>query len=749
MRDLLARMFPLSKKRLKAIALEGVFEDSRNARMITDMNGRIVIMNARLKSLCPPLDGQDIVTLENVRSLFEDPVQFDKLRANAETGNGDTADLKYDHLNRTKWYSVTVMPVPNIAGLLHWRFDDITSRKSLEALIRDEREKLLDFTDQAPLGFYTVNQYGEFTYMNATLARWLQVDDKQAVSGKLHGVFKSMADDVQPYDAPNEGKLIALDGSERSVSVMQHKEKGEDGHITARGIIIDNTQERRMARQLRESEDRFKIFFDEAPLGVALIDRNGALLDVNPMLDDLINPARTIADGSRLDTLVTDGESRAKIEGFLNDLQSGTVPQRPTEIILNAHNGPLPTQMFARILPGQEQAVLHFIDLSEQKRLEEQFAQSQKMQAVGQLAGGVAHDFNNLLTAMIGYCDLLLLRHKPTDPSFADVMQIKQNANRAANLVRQLLAFSRQQTLQPKILDPSEVMTELSHLLRRLLGPNVELKFVHDPELGLVRADQGQLEQVMINLVVNARDAMDSNGRLTITMKPETTTRTFNLGGDIQPPGEWVTITVSDTGCGMTPEVQQRIFDPFFTTKAVGAGTGLGLATVYGIVRQTGGYIHVKSEVGKGTDFILYLPRMREKEEAAVEAAPVETVSDLTGAAHIVLVEDEDAVRSFSKRALMNKGYEVTDFPDGMEAWEWFAEQGVAPDLMITDVIMPELDGPTLAKRVREKFPELKIIFVSGYTEDKFKKELGEDVFFLPKPFSLQQLAVKVKEVLS
>ncbi len=744
----LTRLLPLSQKRLKAVALEGVFEDSRNARMITDINGEIVTVNGRMKTLCVP-ECSGRMTLNCVRGFFDDTELFDKIRASGEAGHSDMADLKYTQDGRSKWFTATVMPVPNIAGLLHWRFDDVTSRKSLESLIREEREKLLDFTDQAPLGFYTVTGTGEFTYMNATLARWLQHDGKSLADTKLHSIFKSVPAGIPVSELPEEGRLIAADGTERTVTVIQHREMLDDEVAAVRGIIIDTTDERRMARQLRESEDRFKIFFDEAPLGVALVDRSGALLDVNPMLDDLIDPTRTIADGSRMDTMVTDPESKEKIEAFLNDLQSGTVSSKPIEIVLDGYEGPLPMQMFARILPGQEQAVLHFIDLSEQKRLEHQFVQSQKMQAVGQLAGGVAHDFNNLLTAMIGYCDLLLLRHKPSDPSFADVMQIKQNANRAANLVRQLLAFSRQQTLQPKVLDPSEVMTELSHLLRRLLGPNVELKFIHDPELGLVKADQGQLEQVMINLVVNARDAMDSSGKLTISMKPVTTTKAITLGGDVQPPGEWVTITVSDTGTGMTPEIQQRIFDPFFTTKAVGAGTGLGLATVYGIVRQTGGYIHVNSTLGVGTDFVLYLPRIKEKEEAAVEAAPVETVSDLTGAAHIVLVEDEDAVRSFSKRALGNKGYEVTDFADGMQAFEWFEEQDAAPDLLITDVIMPELDGPTLAKKVREKFPTLKIIFVSGYTEDKFKKELGEDVFFLPKPFSLQQLAVKVKEVLS
>lgn len=744
----IARMFLSPQKRLKALALEGVFEDSRSPRMISNMDGKIVAANRRMKEFCAHTGCPYGLSLRCIKAFFENQEAFDKIIVSGENGHTDTADLLYLKDGKEKWYAVTVMPVPNVVGLLHWRFDDITSRKSLETLIRDERAQLVDFTDQAPLGFYTVDKEGCFTYANATLARWLNCDVKDLLQQKLHDIFRDRSAQLSPFEAPEEGRILSKSGGSLNVSVIQYFEDDHDNAVTARGIMMDTTAERRMARALRESEDRFKVFFDEAPLGIALVDRNGVMLDVNPRLDDIINPNTPIVDGSRLDSLIDDDDSRAKIKKFLDNLQTGTLPENAIEIILKGHNGPVPTQMFARILPGSEQAVLHFIDLSEQKRLEAQFVQSQKMQAVGQLAGGIAHDFNNLLTAMIGFCDLLLLRHKPSDSSFADVMQIKQNANRAANLVRQLLAFSRQQTLQPKTLDPSEVMTELSHLLRRLIGPNIDMKLVYDADIGFVKADQGQLEQVMINLVVNARDAMDGQGDLTITMKPLVTTKPMMIGADMMAAGEWVTIAVTDSGCGMSPETMSRIFDPFFTTKALGAGTGLGLATVYGIVHQTGGYIHVQSEEGKGTSFTIYLPRVYEdKTEKVVEAS--ETVSDLTGAAHIVLVEDEDAVRAFSKRALANKGYQVTDFADGMEAKSWFETQDTPPDLMITDVIMPEIDGPTLAKFVRTKFPALKIIFVSGYTEEKFKKELGEDIHFLPKPFSLQQLATKVKEVLS
>jgi two-component system cell cycle sensor histidine kinase/response regulator CckA len=373
------------------------------------------------------------------------------------------------------------------------------------------------------------------------------------------------------------------------------------------------------------------------------------------------------------------------------------------------------------------------------------------MQAVGQLAGGIAHDFNNLLTAMIGFCDLLLLRHKPGDPSFADIMQIKQNANRAANLVRQLLAFSRQQTLQPRVLDMTDVLSELSHLLRRLIGANIELEMNHGSDLGLIKADQGQMDQVLINLVVNARDAMPQGGKVTVRTQNLKNPQGVKLSNDdMLPPGDWVTIVVEDTGTGIPVDILPHIFEPFFSTKDVGAGTGLGLATVHGIIHQTGGFISVTSVAGKGSIFTIYLPRYTEtaaEQKSEVVEEKLAT-SDLTGSARILLVEDEDAVRTFSARALSNKGYQVMDAPGGAAALQLLAEGKIVPEILITDVMMPEMDGTTLAKQVKEKYPNVKIIFISGYAEDRFKEHLGADVWFLPKPFTLKQLATKVKEVI-
>jgi two-component system cell cycle sensor histidine kinase/response regulator CckA len=393
------------------------------------------------------------------------------------------------------------------------------------------------------------------------------------------------------------------------------------------------------------------------------------------------------------------------------------------------------------------------LDATERKNLEAQFAQSQKMQAVGQLAGGIAHDFNNLLTAMIGFCDLLLLRHRPGEESFADIMQIKQNANRAANLVRQLLAFSRQQTLAPKVLNITDVVAELSYLLRRLIGENIELEINHGRDLGLVRVDQGQLEQVIINLAVNARDAMIDGGTLTIRTGNVAVDDPIRRGADILPPGTYALIEVTDTGTGIAEENMERIFEPFFSTKEIGAGTGLGLSTVYGIVRQTGGFVFVDNGPDKGARFSIFLP-IHEAGEGDIPPPPAEAsdsvTRDLTGHGTVLLVEDEDAVRVFGARALRNKGYTVLEASNGQNALDVLREAGKDIDVLVTDIVMPEMDGPSLIHAMRTEHPDIKGICVSGYAEDAVRKRLAatDNILFLAKPFTLAQLALKVKEVL-
>ena len=339
-------------------------------------------------------------------------------------------------------------------------------------------------------------------------------------------------------------------------------------------------------------------------------------------------------------------------------------------------------------------AVLYLTDVSEQKALEIKFAQSQKLQAVGQLAGGVAHDFNNLLTVIIGNCEFLLMRHPAGDPSFKEINEVHQNALRAATLVGQLLAFSRKQTMQPKVLALSDMTSELAQMLRRLLREGITLKLDNGPDLWPVHADEAQISNAIINLVVNARDAMPGGGKVTIATANDTVVEAAALGTAIMPAGDYVRIEVGDTGSGIAKEHIGKIFDPFFTTKPVGQGTGLGLATVYGIVKQSGGFITVDSEIGRGTSFKIYLPRYRVEAGAPIAEAVAAAPRDVTGQDTILLVEDEEAVRNFAARALRMRGYNVLEADGGEEALEIVKAGAQEIHLLVTDVVMPNMDGP-------------------------------------------------------
>ncbi len=381
----------------------------------------------------------------------------------------------------------------------------------------------------------------------------------------------------------------------------------------------------------------------------------------------------------------------------------------------------------------------------------EDAVQSQKLQAVGELAGGIAHDFNNLLTAIIGHSDLLLRRFRASDSAFKDVMNIKGSATRAAELVKQILAYSRRQTLRPAILRLTDVIEEFQANMGRTLGEKVKASVQHGRDLWFVKADEGQIFQVIMNLAVNARDAMPDGGEIAIRTANVSEREALALKDRGLVRGEYVLCEVRDTGTGIKPEHLEKIFDPFFSTKEVGKGTGLGLSTVYGIVKQTGGTIIVDSEIGVGTTFRIYLPRYVETAEdlKALEskAEAPEKNADLTGNATVLLVEDEEAVRSFASRALSTRGYKVLEAGSGVEALEVMDREEGKIDLVVSDVVMPEMDGPTLLRHLRERKPDIRIVFMSGYAEEAFRKNLDadEDFVFLPKPFTLKKLAETVK----
>lgn len=741
--------------------LNEVLEGSRGARLITDGADNTVYYNQKFKRLCRGVGPPELKTLTRLfQNNDEWSAHFDLLADQAHRGLTDSLELFSRYEDRERWLMVTAQPVSGYAGYIHWRVDDVTQKHTVDRAIREEREKLIDFTDNAPVGFFSVDEKGHFVFANATFARWLGEDIRGLLEGgTLHTYLAEPPKIARPYDLTEDSRarqvvevrMKGAGGKTFLASINQVVVQEQDGRVRTRAVVHDLTAEREMRRALKASEDRFQKFFEEAPLGIIQVDPKGVITDCNHTFSAMLEAAVEDIESASLKTLIQE-EDRDTALAAIARIGQGEHMEAPLEISLNGKKGKIVTQMYARRFREGGNVVLHFINVTEQKTLEAQFVQSQKMQAIGQLAGGVAHDFNNLLTAIIGFCDLLLLRHKPGDPSFGDIMQIKQNSNRAANLVRQLLAFSRQQTLRPKVQDVTDILIELSHLLRRLIGASIELDLVHGQALGLVKVDEGQMEQVLINLAVNARDAMDGVGKLVIETADFSNKKTKELVSEDLPPGSWTLIKVSDTGCGIPEENLSRIFEPFFTTKEVGHGTGLGLATVYGIIRQTGGFLDVQSKMGKGTTFFIYLPRAAEGEQQETErdtAPEDDPARDLTGTERILLVEDEDAVRTFSQRALSNKGYEVLTAESGESALSLIRNQeNKHLDLLITDVVMPVMDGPTLAHRIRQENPNLKIIFISGYTEDKLKDYMNANTWFLPKPFTLKQLAAKVKEVL-
>ncbi len=506
------------------------------------------------------------------------------------------------------------------------------------------------------------------------------------------------------------------------------------------------------------------------PLGLALAERDGRFLYMNEAfrraagLDD---DARPVYPGD----LVVDEDKTAVANAVRRFSNSASIS---ADIALRLKSQPDETVAMTVAGAsglGDAAVLLSLKDNSEDEKLKRQVSQATKMQAVGQLAGGVAHDFNNILTAIIGHCDLMLLRHTPGDGDYDDIQQVKSNSNRAAGLTRQLLAFSRQQTLRPQILQLPDVVSEVSNLLKRLLDETVTLEIRHGRNLGAIRADPGQLEQVIVNLAVNARDAIQSSqkdgGRGTLTLETfaVSSAEVEAMGHEIMPSTEYTAFRVTDTGIGIDPDSLSKIFEPFYTTKEVGKGTGLGLSTVYGIVKQSGGYIFADSELGKGTVFTIYLPVHRGEIDENAELAsgpvtskarqkvPVRTSPNVSaepwGSGTILVVEDEDMVRAVAERALTRQGYSVVTAEDGEAALEIIAER-TDFDLILSDVVMPGMDGPTMARELRETLPHIPILFMSGYAEEQLRKSINiEQVHFLPKPFSVQQLAEAVGSILS
>lgn len=658
-----------------------------------------------------------------------------------------------------------------------WQLDDVTEIIRGHAQIQKELTILEDIFDLMPVGFLSADGDGQIDRCNATLADWLGVAPDK-LEGRHLGEFITDGYDSGELAGVSMGAItLQPDDGEPFIATLMQTAKVDDvagETLYTRSLIIRNVALDLSDQGVKKTADDANLegdieadpaeilargahwLYQDSPIGIAFVDLDGTIISQNVAFGQLMGAS----DQSLVGTSVTDivaREDKDEVQGALSKVVMGVGHGVHLDTRLNCEDGQeVSVSMTATDVKDETDEttglVLHFIDTTEHKNLEIQFTQSQKMQAVGQLAGGVAHDFNNLLTAMIGFSDLLLTRRGPDDPDFADIMQIKQNANRATNLVRQLLAFSRKQKLEPEIVDVSEILGDLSNLLGRLIGERVDLQMDHGRDLGVVLFDKGQFDQVIINLCVNARDAMPDGGRITISTRAVTFKQPTPKGHEIIPAGQYVSISVSDTGTGIAKENLDRIFEPFFSTKEVGAGTGLGLSTVYGIVHQTEGFIFVESAMGEGTSFIMYLPVQDVDPASIAEATPTTPAQegDLTGHGTVLLVEDEDAVRLFGSRALRNKGYDVLEATDGETALDIIAATDQHIDIIISDVVMPGMDGHTLVNLARQELPGVKTILMSGYSEDVFRNgpDMDPSIAFLGKPFTLKTLAAKVKEVL-
>ncbi len=751
-----------------ATMLLAAADSAPEARLITESSGAFIYANAafhRLFLFATSLDAIAAIVADGEDAAAE----FARLRANAGAGVPDRGELPIrTDTGVVEWRHVSVRPLPGHPGLALWEAEDITARREMDAVRRGEEDMLADLLDHLPAGFFSVDADGRILFANQTLARWLGEPAESLAGGERRFADFVVAGRSAPAGSEDgdvgqhgEVTLRAADGDTFRACLIQSEREGDRGDmaysrsVVLRGLTWDASDDDR-----RTAVRRLHWLFDEAPVGIVTVDLHGEVTACNRAFLKLVGLHREAVAGRPFSDRLR-REDRDDVAAQLSKVVMGTIRAAHLDGVRlpAAGESERVTSLYASRVEDEDGEVsgliLHFIDTTEHKHLEVQFTQSQKMQAVGQLAGGVAHDFNNLLTAMIGFADLLLTRHGPDDPSFSEIMQIRQNANRAANLVRQLLAFSRKQSLQPVVLDVREALADLSNLLRRLIGETIELTIEHGRDLGLVRVDPGQFDQVIINLAVNARDAMPGGGTLAVRTSNTRVDEAVQRGVELMLPGDYVLIEVSDTGVGIPKENIGSIFEPFFSTKEKGAGTGLGLSTVYGIVRQTEGFVFVDSAPGEGTVFSIYLPVHDAPADADRETGPGEPAvvadADLTGAGTVLLVEDEHAVRLFAAKALRNKGYRVLEADNGKDALKVINTGNGPIDVIVSDVVMPGMDGHTLVQLVRQELPDVKVILMSGYAEDVFAEGAARTpaIHFLPKPFSLQELAGKVKEVMA
>ena len=747
--------------------------------VVEQPDNRIIYANAAYMALSGAHDLNDVAGIEGLfgraTEAAEALFRLTKASKRGEAGQEDVRLVQSLNGSAPAWYRIKTTPMPQKGNALTalWSVTDITRERERQENVFQELQYAIDYLDHAPAGFLSLNPDGEVVYLNATLADWLGRDLAEFGTGGLKVSDLVTANGEVLLKAlrgkPGQTHLEIIDTDFRAANdsllpvrlfhQVAFDQEGISG--ASRTLVLNRASGEASDEGQRLAELRFARFFNNSPFGIATIAANGQILRMNAAFARLM-PGGSSSNTPMIGAILADAD-RTTLDTRIASAVAGKGYQPPMDLQLALDARSARVYVTSVAGTGDEQdgaqeasrdaAIVYVLDTTDQRALEAQFAQAQKMQAVGELAGGIAHDFNNVLQGILGYADLLLGNHRPTDPSFHDIMQIKQNANRAAGLVRHLLAFSRRQTLRPVVVQFTEVLSDLSTLLKRLLGQRIEFDIRHERDLWFVKADPTQFEQVIINLAMNARDAMPHAGKLKISTSNVSADGIRALGDNTIPAADYVMVEITDTGTGIAPDVLDKIFEPFFTTKDVGKGTGLGLSMVYGFVKQSGGFILCDSTLGEGTRFRILLPRhiatAQETANALAEAAPQPkaVAVDLSGQGTVLLVEDEDAVRAFAARALVQRGYKVLEAASGIEALEILGELDGEVDLIVSDVVMPEMDGPTFLREARANGVKARIIFASGYAEEAFSKNLpeGEEFGFLPKPFSLKQLTETVK----
>lgn len=776
----------LSARAMRNDLTKKIVDTGTDGTLVVDADGKVIYANAAYVGYAgaeagePKLverlftGGPDVTeaTYRLAKAGREGRTQVEEIRMSpALDGNAEAS-----------WYKVRVRPLERGGKKLAvWSVADRTREREKQENVFQELQHAIDYLDHAPAGFLSAEGDGRVAYINATLAGWLDLDLAQVGSGGMRlddivagdGAALLSGSSAAPGSVLTETFDLDLkrpNGRTLPARLFHRVAYAADGtRGPSRTLVLNRSPGAEAAEGLRAAEVRFARFFNSTPLAIATVDKKGRITRANAPFARTFPGEISVSGAGRLIINAVQESDRQALQQALDAAHQGRSDIPPLDLVLSEDTNRSARFFISPVEEGEkedESAIVYALETTEQQKLQEQFFQAQKMNAIGQLAGGVAHDFNNHLQSILGFADLLLANHKPTDASFADIVQIKNSANRAKSLVRQLLAFSRQQTLTPEEIHVGERLSELSNMLKRSIGPKVELDVRHARDLWPVHADPASFDNMIINLAVNARDAMPDGGKLMIRTKNIAQTESGKFDNEQLPPAEYAMIEVEDTGTGMPPEILEKIFEPFFTTKELGKGTGLGLSSAYGFVQQSGGVLLCDSVVGKGTTFRIFLPRYHAKAldapqtvaighgtAARIETGPSKPVpnADLTGQGTILLVEDEEAVRNFAARALASRGYTVLQAPSGVEGLEIAKGRINDIDLVISDVVMPEMDGPTMLGELRKLNPELKVIFVSGYAEEAFRKNLpeGQQFNFLPKPFSLKQLIETVKKVIS